>query len=207
MTEFLTISLGFPTLLYSIALLVVVGLWLLSAVGLLGLDVFDPGLDDGGAADGLGIFARLGLDGIPWLLVLTMLVLFGWAITWFTHLLVLAPLPGLLRYALGALVAVLALVPAILLTAAVLRPLRRLLLRLQPQVPESLLGKVAVVRTPLVDAAHGMADLDDGGAGLVLQVRSDATTPPRRGDRVVLVEHLTADNTWRVVPERDYASL
>src|SRR5690606_18096651 len=97
-----------------------------------------------------------------------------------------------------------ALVPAILLTAAVLRPVRRALIRLRPAPIASLLGRVAIVRTPDVGATSGMADLDDGGAGLVLQVRSDGDAALVRGDRVVLVAHDTHGNTWRVVPERDY---
>ena len=66
---------------------------------------------------------------------------------------------------------------------------------------------MAVVRTPDVDATHGMADLDDGGAGLVLQVRGEASAGMKRGDRVVLIAHAVDDNTWNVVPERDYAHL
>ena len=68
-------------------------------------------------------------------------------------------------------------------------------------------GCVAVVRTPDVDATHGMADLDDGGAGLVLQVRGEAAAGMKRGDRVVLIAHDAGSNTWNVVPERDYEHL
>jgi len=205
-TLFLTTSLSFPTLLYSVVLLVVIALWLVSALGFIGLDALDFDLGDGGSADAVGIFSRLGLDGLPWLLVLTLLVLFGWCITFLVHSLVLAPLSGLLRYGLGGLLALLAPVPSILLTAMALRPVRRLLLKMRPQPMESLLGKVAVVRTPTVDAAQGMADLDDGGAGLILQVRGDGAATFRRGDRVVLMEYAPEANTWRVVPESDYTA-
>jgi len=63
------------------------------------------------------------------------------------------------------------------------------------------------VRTPLVDARHGMAELDDGGAGLILQVRHDGDAAIARGDRVVLIEHDAQANTWRVMAERDYHTL
>ena len=75
--------------------------------------------------------------------------------------------------------------------------------QLAPQVPEVTAAPHEAVRTPTVDAHHGMADLDDGGAGLVLQVRSAGPHPIGRGDRVVLVEHDAQANTWRVMPERD----
>ena len=206
MDTFLATSLAFPTLVYSIALVVAVLLWLVTAIGVLDVDSLGLEVDDGGGVEAGGLIARLGLDGLPWLLVYTLVAFLGWTITYFVHLLLLAPLPQLLRWAIGAAVAVVAAVPAILVAAAVLRPLRRLLLKLrQPPAAESLLGKVATVRTPRVDAAQGMADLDDGGAGLVLQVRSDGGELGR-GERVVLVAHDPAANTWRVVPERDYAA-
>lgn len=206
MEAFLTTSLDFPTLVYSVLLGVCVVYWLLAATGLVEIDGLDLDLD--AEPDGIaGILGRLGLNGVPLMLVLTLVVFFAWVATYFVHLLVLAHVPGPLRWLLGAGVALLALPPAILATAAALRPLRRRLLLLRPPTEVSLLGRVAVVRTPDIDESHGMADLDDGGAGLVLQVRGDAAAGMKRGDRVVLVAHALDSNTWSVVPERDYEHL
>ncbi|WP_024889702.1 hypothetical protein [Luteimonas huabeiensis] len=205
MSEFLSTALGYPTLVYSVALAFCVLYWLLAATGLvdLDLDALD-GVDVGEAHGVAGVFARLGLDRVPIMAVLTLLALVGWLCTYFVHLLLLAPLSGWLRWLAGTVVALLALVPATLVTAAVLRPVRRWLLALRPPTQQSLLGRVAVVRSPEVSASHGSADLDDGGAGLILQVRSDAAVAPRRGDRVVLVEFNAPDNTYRVVPEDEF---
>lgn len=202
MTLFLTTSLGYPTLAYSIVLAGLLLFWLVAALGMLGIDALDL---DGG--DGGGMVSRLGLDGLPTLLVLSVLVFLAWIITYFVHLFFLAPLPALLRYGLGTVLLLLAPVPAILLTAMLLRPLRRMVLRMRPVPATSLLGRVATVRTPGVDAAHGMAELDDGGAGLILQVRHGGETAIARGDRVVLLEHDAQSNTWRVMAERDYHTL
>lgn len=200
MTLFLTTSLGYPTLAWSIVLGGLALFWLVAAIGMVGLDALDIDLGDGDAG---GMLSRLGLDGLPTLMVLGVLAFFAWALTYFTQLLALSALPDLLRYGIGTLVLLLSPIPAVLLTALVLRPLRRFVLRMQPRPQASIAGQVAVVRTPTVDAHQGMADLDDGGAGLVLQVRSDGQTGIVRGDRVVLVEHDTQANTWRVMPERD----
>ena len=206
MDAFLSTSLEFPTLAYSVLLGACVLYWLLAATGLVEIDGLDLGID--AEADGIaGILGRLGLNGVPLMLVATLVVFFAWVATYFVHLLVLVHAPAPLRWLLGAGAALLALPPAILAAAALLRPLRRRLLLLRPPAETSLLGRVAVVRTPEVDGAHGMADLDDGGAGLVLQVRGDAAAGIRRGDRVVLVAHAADANTWEVVPERDYRHL
>jgi hypothetical protein len=199
-TLFLTTSLGYPTLAWSIVLGGLALFWLVAAIGMVGLDALDIDLGDGDAG---GMLSRLGLDGLPTLMVLGVLAFFAWALTYFTHLFALSALPDLLRYGVGTLVLLFSPVPAILLTAMVLRPLRRFVLRMQPRPQASIAGRVAVVRTPTVDAHQGMADLDDGGAGLVLQVRSAGPHPIGRGDRVVLVEHDAQANTWRVMPERD----
>ncbi|HRN61559.1 MAG TPA: hypothetical protein PK743_06980 [Luteimonas sp.] len=204
MTLFLTTSLGYPTLAWSIVLGGLLLFWLVAAIGLLGLDALDIDLGNGEAG---GMVSRLGLDGLPSLLVLSVLAFFAWAITYFVHLFLLGPLPDLLRYGLGTLVLLLSPVPAILLTAFVLRPLRRFVLRLRPPPQASLVGRVAVVRTPTVDGGQGMADLDDGGAGLILQVRHDGAAVIARGDRVVLLEHDAQSNTWRVLAERDHPTL
>lgn len=209
MEAFLTTSLEFPTLFYSVLLGACLAYWLLAASGLVeidGLDALDLGVDaePGGIA---GLFGRLGLTGVPTMLVATLVVFFAWVATYFVQLLVLGHFPGPLRWLFGAGVALLALPPSVLATATVLRPVRRWLLRLRPPPTTSLLGRVAVVRTPDVDAGHGMADLEDGGAGLVLQVRGEATAGMKRGDRVVLIAHALDSNTWNVVPERDYEHL
>jgi hypothetical protein len=199
-TLFLTTSLGYPTLAWSIVLGGLALFWLVAAIGMVGLDALDVDFGEGEAG---GMLSRLGLDGLPTLMVLGVLAFFAWMLTYFIHLFALSALPDLLRYAIGTLVLLLSPVPAILLTALVLRPVRRFVLRLQPRAQASIAGQVAVVRTPTVDAHQGMADLDDGGAGLVLQVRCAGPGRIVRGDRVVLVEHEAPSNTWRVLPERD----
>ncbi|MEN5061728.1 hypothetical protein [Luteimonas sp. TWI1416] len=207
MPEFVATALGYPTLVYSVLLGVCALYWLIAALGLVDIGGLDLDLDlpDGADAHGLaGVLARLGLDRLPIMLVLTLVVFFGWFCTYFIHLFLLAPLWGWLRWTLGTLTALLALLPGALLTTAALRPLRRWLSKLQPVAEPSLLGRVAVVGTPPGAASAGMADVDDGGAGLVLQVRAEGAHVHRRGERVVLVEFDPVGHCYRVVPKADY---
>ena len=210
MTEFLHTALTFPTLPYSILLAFCVVYWLLAATGLVDIDAIDGLLSgDGGgdshlATDSAGLLARLGLGGVPIMIVLTVLSFFGWMATYFVHLLVLQHLPAPLRLLGGIATLVGALVPGVFVTSLLLRPVRKLLVKLRPPVAPSLLGRAGTVISPEVDANQGRAEFADGGAGLILQVR---VVPPERfvrGDRVVLLEHDANANTYLVISESQF---
>ncbi|HAI45367.1 MAG TPA: hypothetical protein DCM50_01475 [Stenotrophomonas sp.] len=201
MNEFLNVALTFPTLPYSVVLAFAVLYWMLAAFGVVDDGMVHDGMDLHLGDDGLhgisGMFSRLGLGGAPVMLVILLLAFFGWTATYFVHLFLLQSLPAPGRWLAGSVTAVLALIPAVPLSVIVLRPIRRLLLRLRPVEQASLLGRVGVVASPQVSAASGHATVDDGGAGLVLQVRSDIEL--QRGERIVLVEHVAEHHYYRVV--------
>ncbi len=208
MTEFLQTALTFPTLLYSVLLAFCVIYWLLAATGLMDLDALDGLLGDDGdshhASDSAGLLARLGLGGVPIMIVLTVLSFFGWTVTYFVHLLVLQHLPAPLRMLGGIATLVGALVPGVLVTSLLLRPVRKLMVKLRPPVAPRILGRVGTVISPEVDGNQGRAEFADGGAGLILQVR---VAPPGRflrGDRVVLLEHDATANTYLVISESQF---
>ena len=208
MTEFLQTALSFPTLPYSILLAFCVIYWLLAATGLVDIDGLDGLLGGDGdcshGSDSAGMLARLGLGGVPLMLRLAILSFFGWMTCYFVQLLVLQHLPGPLRLLGGIATLVGALVPGILITSLLLRPLRKLIVKLSPPELPSVLGRVGTVISPEVDASQGRAEVADGGAGLILQVR---TTPPAtfaRGDRVVVLEHDATANTYLVISESQF---
>ena len=208
MTEFLQTALTFPTLLYSILLAFCAIYWLLASTGLVDIDALDGLLggdgDGGDASDSAGILAKLGLGGVPIMVVLTVLSFFGWMSTYFVHLLLLQHLPAPLRLLGGIATLVGALVPGVFITSLLLRPVRKLIVKLRPPVPPSLLGRVGTVISPEVDARQGRAEFADGGAGLILQVRAAPPGAFGRGDRVVLLEHDAAANTYLVISESQF---
>lgn len=219
MTEFLTTALTFPTLLYSILLAFCVVYWLLAATGLVdsdtihgllhhhdGLDGMDTSHHHADATDSAGILARLGLSGVPFMLVLSVLAFFGWLITYFAQLLALQFLPDTLRILAGIGVLVAALLPGMLLTSLLLRPVARLIMKLRPPVPPSILGKAGSVISPKVTESEGRAEFDDGGAGLILQVRAPPGAIFQRGERVVLLSFDEAAHTYAVIPESEFLS-
>lgn len=208
MTEFLQTCLTFPTLAYSILLAFCVIYWLLAATGLVDIDALDGLLsgdgDSGHASESAGLLARLGLGGVPIMVVLTVLSFFGWLVTYFVHLLVLQHLPAPLRLLGGIATLVGALAPGVFVTSLLLRPVRKLIVKLNPPVPPSLLGRVGTVISPEVDARQGRAEFADGGAGLILQVRAAPPATFQRGDHVILLEHDAAAHTYLVISESQF---
>lgn len=211
MTLFLSTALTFPTLLYSVLLAFCVLYWLIAATGAIDTDALDGLLaTDGDSSEpsaAAGMLARLGLSGVPLMLVLTILAFTGWVLTYFVHLLLLRHLPDALRLIAGIGAAVVALLPGIFLTSLLLRPVAKLINRLRPPEPPTLLGRAGTVISPYVDAENGRAEIADGGAGLILQVRTQPGLRLSRGDRVVLIEHVPAANSYIVILESAFHQL
>lgn len=210
MELFLLTALSFPTAIYSFLLCVVVIYWLVVAAGLLEVDLLDVEADSvmegAGQTEGLaGLLYKFKLDGVPVTLALSLLFFFAWFMCYFAELWLLRHLPlGILRYPLGLLVIVAALLLAAPLCAALCRPLRPLFRKVEAISSKSVLGQVAVVRSGRVTLRHGEAVLEDGGAGLILRVRADEAKGFKRGDRVVLLEYLAAEHAYRVITEDEF---
>jgi hypothetical protein len=212
MDVFLQIVLSFPTVVFSVLLTIAVVYWLMAALGILELDVLDGWLApdiEGVELDGFaGTLMKFGLGGLPLMLILTVLVFVAWLLSYYVDYLVLRHVPsGAIHWLLGVVVMIGALVVAVPVTSVVLRPVRMLFDKLRPAPTRSLLGMVAVVRSPQVNATQGFANVEDGGAGLVLQVRTDIAAGFARGDRVVLIEYLDTDNAYRVIGEKEFQGL
>ena len=210
MTEFLNTVLTFPTLVYSVLLAFCTVYWLLAATGIVDIDAVDGWLaTDGDTAEPnvvAGMVARLGLSGVPFMLILSVLAFFGWLITYFAQLLFLQFLPDPLRMLVGIGVLVAALLPGLLLTSLLLRPVARLIMKLRPPVPPSVLGKAGNVISPQVTEREGRAEFDDGGAGLILQVRAPPGVTFNRGERVVLLSFDEQRDSYAVIAESEFLS-
>jgi len=212
MEIFLQTALSFPTVLFSFLLCVAILYWCVAALGILEVDLLDIEADsalDSVQPEGLaGLLLRLGLSGVPVTLVLTLLFFFAWSLSYFIELLLLSYLPlGFLRYPLGLIVAVAALVVAVPVSAALCKPLRPLFRKLEATSSTSVLGQTAVVRSGRVTLQHGEALLENGGAGLILRVRADDARGFKRGDRVVLLEYLEAEHAYRVITEDEFKGI
>jgi hypothetical protein len=187
MGGFFEAVLSFPTVLFTPVLLVVIGYWLVVAVG-----GADPDGDGGsGEAEG-GVLAFVGLGGVPVTVVVSLLVAFGW----------FASLAGaeLLSVA-GAVVLVGALVVAWLITKVAVLLLKRFL----PSGPEpsraDFVGLTCVIRTGRVTRSFGQAEVHaPDGSSAVVQVRTPGTDALTHGTVAVLYDFDAAGEFFWVVP-------
>lgn len=214
MEIFLGIAMSFPTIVYSVMLLVVSVHWLLAALGILEVDAVDGLLPDDIGTDGAdpgavgGLLMKFGLHGVPVMVVFTIIAIVGWIFCYFVDLSLLRTMPGgIVSTLAGVATCAGGLLLSIPVARVVLAPVRRLMRRYQPVSQRPLLGHYAEVRSPEITRTHGTARIDDGGAGLILQVRADEPGRFVRGDRVVLIEYLEDQNAYRVTSTEEFEAI
>ncbi|MFK7888136.1 MAG: DUF1449 domain-containing protein [Gammaproteobacteria bacterium] len=213
---------SFPTLIYSILLIVVVLYWAGAVLGIVDLDVIDLDLDtlDLDTADMnpdsphstpdvlAGLMLRYGLVGVPATVSLSFLILIGWGLCYYTVHFLFGFIPGsMLKLVAGFPVFLATLYFAAHITGVLIKPLRPFFEKATQQTEKLVLGQTAIVRTSRVDSDFGEATLDDGGAGLILKVRATGANTFKKGDRVVIFEQLTEKNIYRVISEQEFGGL
>jgi len=207
---------SFPTAIFTVMLGVCLLYWAGAVLGLVDLDVvdIDPGIDlnvDSGytPSDVLSaLLLRTGLVGVPLVVTLSLITLIGWFICYYlVHFTLGSVSNGWVRFLIGLPIFAGSLIAAAWLTSKAIQPLKPLFRSATKEHFKHILGQRAVVRTSRVDENFGEATLDDGGAGLILKIRSLDGETFIKGDRVVIFERLSDDNIYRVISEEKYSKL
>lgn len=209
MNLFFQNSLAFPSIIFSALLIIISFYWLCAAFGLLDIDLFniDSELDINVDATGLaGWLTKLGLAGIPVTIILTFFTLFGWFISYFANYWIISAIEtNFIRYLTGFVAFIITSFIALNLTAVCLKPIRKKLMsRNKPKSVHQLVGKLALVRSINVTENKGEAVLEDGGAGLILQIRAPETENIKRGDSVVIISYDALTHSYQVVTEDEF---
>ncbi|MFD1150206.1 hypothetical protein [Saccharothrix hoggarensis] len=178
MGEFFAAALGFPVVVLSILLVVVVAYWLLVAFG---------------AAD--ADWVELDIGGVPATVGLSLLVV----LSWFACLVGAVLLtPSTL---LGAGVLAGSLVVGLVLTRLVMAPLKRLFPSDPPASRLDFVGRPCVIRTGRVTQTFGQAEVTaaDGSSALV-QVRQAGQDPLRAGSEALIFDYDADGEFFWVAP-------
>ena len=203
----------YPTIIFTGLVMFVTLYWVVSLLGMADMDTIELG-DLGGDTDVAnlsstgfftGLMLKFGLYGVPFIIILSLISLIGWLLSYlYTSFLHQYFDSGILYYLFGTGALVFVLVVSMWLTGIIISPIRKNIAKIPQRNFSNNVGKVAVVRTLSVTDKHGEAALNDGGAGLILKIRSDNTDNLlKQGDKVLLVAYVEEANTYRVTPVKE----
>lgn len=223
MQEFLEIISSLPTVLFTVPLALSLLYWAAVIVGAADVDLLGgaegtleaggeglaegavEGLAEAGAESGLAwLSGALKLRSAPVTVVGSVFSLSGWLLSFFGMAWLGDRLDGALpSWAAGGLVGVVAFVGALLLTSLAVRPLAPIFEHKTKRGGAHLVGKTCVIRSARVNARSGQAEMDDGGAGLLLHVRCpDEDNGLAKGDEALVIEYDEARDVYLVEPLR-----
>lgn len=186
-----------PTVIFTILVGFVAVYWTAVIVAGLDLDMFD--FDGAVDSDASSTFHAIGLRGIPVTVWTSIFIL----VTWVAMLLgsvFVAPLLGAFvgSFASAGIVSIASMAAALFATSLAVRPLRRMFVApVGPKNP-ALVGKVCTVTTLRVDEGFGQAEIDDGGAGLLVQVRASEPNSLTRGSHALVFEYDAGDGVYHI---------
>jgi hypothetical protein len=209
MEQLLEVASQFPTVIYSTVLGVVVVYWLIGMLGLVDLGLaadadleLDVDSDVDVSVGGLtGFMLTFGLTGVPFTLVISIITLICWLISFYLQFYILNWLPdGWLYYLMGSFASFVIFVISLPLTAIVIRPLKGMFKSVETTLSDHLVGNSATIVTGTVSETFGQARLFNNGAEMLLDVRCDPEHSLKKGDKVLLIEYLTEKYAYIVAP-------
>jgi hypothetical protein len=180
MTGFLDIALGFPTALFSFALIVVIAYWILTLLSGFGHHEHTGDHD----LDGLG------LGGVPVTVAVSLLITFGWFLSY----------TGSALFSAGFITVIVAVAGAWGLTRLAALPLRRMFPTAVEPSRTQFVGMTCVIRTGQVTDTFGQAEVrSPDGSSAVLQVRGDEQALVA-GATALIFDYDAVGEFFRVMP-------
>jgi hypothetical protein len=216
MHDVLQAALAFPTVIYTVALGILLVYWLFVMLGALDIDLFgadadvgdvgDVGAvaDVGDAGDAGGFFqaaGALGLGRVPLTVGLTTVVLIAWVVCLLaTHYLIGAG-GGVSLWLVGPGVFVGAFLVGVIAGSFSVRPLIPLFSTQSGKRRTDYVGSTCTITTGRVDAGFGQATVVEGGDVLVVPVRCDRPEAELgRGLQALIIDYDKKRQAYVIVP-------
>lgn len=207
MTGFLEAAAAWPTAAWTVLLLVVMAYWLMAMLGMVdfessGIDI-EVDMHADGQVDDLGTLASyvvgFGLSGVPFSIVVSLIVLVGWTTSCMANMWLLPLVPtAVLTFLAGAIVLVGSGAVAIPVTAALVRPMRGLFVHHTAVVNAALVGQQCKVLTQTVDDKLGRAEVARRGASINIRVWAQTPNSLSRGAVARIVEYDEATGRYLI---------
>lgn len=198
MTSFLDAALAYPTMIYTALLGLVLFYWLLAIVGLVdfeagGLEIeadlqADADVSDLGTL--AGYLVALGINGVPFSIVVSLMVLLSWLFSCLLGMWLLPLVPTALLSAVAG-TAVLLLCPlfALPITARVIGPMRGLFVTHNAMSNQELVGRTCKVLTSRVDETFGRAEVSTRGASVNISVWAETPNELVKGSLARIIDY------------------
>lgn len=205
---------SFPTVIYTVLLIVCLLYWIVAVLGWVDIEILDLDMDgdidinDSAEAQAgiAGILLKLGLNGVPLTIVISIIALIGWVLCYYIILFGSKLVPDLwafqFAFKLGTFIAVTFI--TVFITAQIIKPIRAMFKKLDTHETKHIIGQVVIIRSSIANNDRGEAFMNDGGAGLLLNVRTTGSDEFRKGEEVVIIDHNSKTNLYRVVDKSEF---
>ena len=217
METFIANITSFPVVVFTFLLMIVLFYWVMAMVGVVDIDVFDGDIEvdfeastdfetevsinpDAEGLSGIaGFMINWGLTGVPITVVISLLIVTAWLLSYIVVSLLFPLIPlTLIKYLIGAVLIVVCFALAIPITALSIRPFKGFFIAHTAVKKQSLIGQEVEVKTGTVNEEFGQGILEDGEAGMILDIRAPAKKNKKKGDTVILIEYIEEKESYNV---------
>ena len=195
--EFFNIALTFPTAIFSTLLLIVIGFWLIALLGFADIDMLEGDVDVHVGESDTG---SLGFGGVPLTVSLSLAIVISWFCSFYAHKFFAYLLgDGVMFYVLGIAMMLGCFFVSLLVTAILVKPLRKFFQSKEAASKSDFIGLECVIATGKVTTSFGQGKVQINGTEQLIEIRCDEDKAFSLGDIAVLIEHNDVANTYTVV--------
>jgi hypothetical protein len=190
--------------------------WIFAIIGMFDIDILpgDTGDDvsdvdfDGEMPGFIGLLHTLGLTGVPLTLVISIIALLGFILSYFSTIWIILPLGSeLLRYLIGTAILVASFALAIPVTAQAIKPMKPLFVKHYAPSKRDYIGHSCVVTSSKVNSEFGIGTVETHGAPLQIDIRTKAGEVYAKGETLRIAEYDPAQDSFEVISEEKFQQL
>lgn len=212
-----TIS-SYPTSIFTIILGVMLVFWIFAILGMLDIDLIPTEIDedvfgadvnfDGEVPGFVGLLHTLGLTGVPFTIVVSIISLIGFTISYFISDLFIMPFDSvLIRYLAGTLLLIGGFGVAIPVTAKLIKPMKPLFVKHYAPSKKDYIGHVCTIASSKVSDSFGIGIIETGGTPLQINIRSPNQTPFEKGMTARIADYDETQDVFDVISEEEFQKL
>ncbi|MCU7845153.1 MAG: hypothetical protein KZQ93_15095 [Candidatus Thiodiazotropha sp. (ex Monitilora ramsayi)] len=218
MDAFLDTISSYPTSVYTVILGIMLVFWIFAILGMLDIDLVPGDVDesileidadfDGEIPGFIGLLHTLGLTGVPFTLVVSIVALIGFTLCYVVSVYILQPLgSALIQYVAGTAVLIAAFAVAIPVTSKMIKPMKPLFVKHFAPAKKDFLGHVCTVSSSRVSQDFGIGIIETGGSPLQVNIRSTDDREFVKDIQVRIAEYDEENDVYDVISEEEYQQL